>query len=224
MKCCCLYYFTMTRESRSVSSFIFLFDEVSSTCKEELTLMMCWHPTEAISRVCCVSVVSPVCLSMEGTYVRHVELLGFEKRSFPGRHYVRLNTFTLKIQILLKSINEESSGCKWRLPKDKTGAVVVYTVCRCTCWWWNGATSLRSWSTGRIPRSTPSMWAPPAPLNKRSDLCTSTNEVNQINLKLLFFSFFCRFMFFVAEISEGDVSHRVWSNRKEGPNHPVITR
>nr|APM83140.1 neutrophil cytosol factor 1 [Epinephelus coioides] len=34
------------------------------------------------------SVVSRLSVSMDGTYVRHVELLGFEKRSFPSQHYV----------------------------------------------------------------------------------------------------------------------------------------
>lgn len=50
------------------------------------------------SHVCCavpqLDSVGLVYLMME-TYVRHVELLGFEKRSFPSQHYVRLNSFTL---------------------------------------------------------------------------------------------------------------------------------
>lgn len=159
--------------------------------------------------VCCcaVSCALPP-LSMDEIYVRHVELLGFEKRYFPSQHYVRQKTFHPLV----------TENNKWILVLTVVIELRFWTLSTVHLCWCSVCAFAGVHADGEMERPR---WEA-----NLQDLSWNTHFprecLNIAKYKLCWLNP-NPLWFVVTEIAEGDVSHWGWSNRKKGQNHPVTS-
>lgn len=126
---------------------------------------------------------------MAETYVRHVQLLGFEKRFFPSQHYVSLNTYTHTQGARIKMLPFVS------FPDHKSLSLQVYML-------------LVKWSDlteKLIYRTYPEIYTFHVGSSRQKNLCLPSNVCHQLYVMVILAGLIL--LCFVTEIPEGDVSH-----------------